>query len=173
MVLLPVALATGVGQFVDYFLSGLTPRSFIFQNSIAIAGEFFPFGAGAGTYGSAVAKLQYSELYNTLGFYSRWGLSETDGRFLNDNFWPMVVAQYGVIGMAIIIPLYARIVSVAYRRWSLDSRKSIAAMMIVLNLALSTIGSAILIGGLGILLISTLVIIIRIDDEEVNRLRHA
>lgn len=166
--IVPVALAFGASQFVQYFMSGATPRSFLLQNAVKIAGEYFPFGAGAGTYGSAVAKLQYSELYTTLGFFNKWGLSEADGRFLNDSFWPMVIAQYGVIGLILIMVIYTRMTLIVFRRWSFRSDSAVASLVLLLNLILSTLGSAILLGGLGALIISVLILIMYDDEKSLS-----
>lgn len=159
--LLPFGLALGVNQFDQYFLGELTPRLFLTLKSVAVASDFFPFGAGGGTFGSAVAKSYYSELYYDLGFSGRWGLTETDNRFLSDNFWPMVIAQYGVLGLGIVLIIYKMITGNILRHWAPNYRHSIGAAAILLNLALSTIGSAILIGNLGVVLITVLVFLLR------------
>jgi len=160
LVILPVGLALGANQFIKYFLSEMTPRLYLITNSLTVAKQFFPFGAGAGTYGSAVSKIQYSKLYYDLGF-AGWGLSETDGRFLSDNFWPMVLAQYGVIGMVVIITIYIMIVRNLVQCWPTDYRRRVGAFMILANLILSTLGSAVIIGYIGTILIFVLVFLLR------------
>lgn len=156
---LPFGLLLGVNQFIQYFFEEVTPRLLLLQHSIILARDFFPLGAGAGTYGSAVAKMFYSPLYVDLGFLSFWGLGEDDSRFLSDSFWPMVLGQYGIIGLIIVIWLYSIIVIKYLRAWSINSRRAIASMAIIINLALSTLGSAILIGNIGAILIATLILV--------------
>lgn len=161
LAILPFGLALGAGQFSHYFLGELTPRLFLVQQSVAVASDFFPLGAGGGTFGSAVSKMYYSELYYDLGFSGRWGLTETDNRFLNDNFWPMVIAQYGILGLGIVLTIYTMIARNLIRHWTPNYRISIGVIALLLNLAFSTLGSAILIGNLGIVLITALVFLLR------------
>lgn len=161
LAIVPFGLALGAGQFSHYYLGELTPRLFLMQSAVEVAREFFPFGAGGGVFGSAVSKLQYSELYYDLGFSGRWGLTETDGRFLSDNFWPMVIAQYGILGLGIFLTIYTMIARSLLRHWASNYRLSIGVVAILLNLATSTIGSAILIGNLGVVLIAALVLLLR------------
>lgn len=159
--IVPVGLVFGAEQFSHYYLGDLSPRLFLTKSAVVVANEFFPFGAGGGTFGSAVSKLQYSELYYDLGFSGRWGLTETDKRFLSDNFWPMVIAQYGVLGLGIVLTIYTMIARSMLRHWASNYRLSIGVVAILLNLGLSTLGSAILIGNLGVVLIIALVLLLR------------
>jgi len=161
LAIIPFGLALGAEQFSNYFLGELTPRLFLVQSAIAVASDFFPFGAGGGTFGSAVSKLSYSDLYYDLGFAGRWGLTEADGRFLSDSFWPMVIAQYGITGLGIVLAIYVMILRNVVQHWAPTYRHSIGAAMILVNLALSTLGSAILVGNLGVVLIVTLCFLLR------------
>tara|TARA_R100000935_G_scaffold11588_1_gene23244 strand:+ start:6691 stop:7914 length:1224 start_codon:yes stop_codon:yes gene_type:complete len=161
LAILPIGLILGYGQFSKYFLEEMTPRLFLLISSVKVANDFFPFGAGAGTFGSAVSRLHYSELYYDLGFSGIWGLSNTDDRFLSDSFWPMIFAQYGFIGAVFVISLYVMVLRNILPRWSSNNLRSVGVAIILLNLTLSTLGSAVLIGSLGTLLIVTLVLLIR------------
>ena len=161
LAIIPFGLALGAEQFSNYFLGELTPRLFLVQSAIAVASDFFPFGAGGGTFGSAVSKLSYSDLYYDLGFAGRWGLTEADGRFLSDSFWPMVIAQYGIAGLGIVLAIYVMILRNVVQHWAPTYRHSIGAAMILVNLALSTLGSAILVGNLGVVLIVALCFLLR------------
>jgi hypothetical protein len=161
LAVLPFGLIPGAGQFTNYFLGELTPRLFFVQKSAEVARDYFPFGTGSGTFGSTIAKNHYSDLYLDLGFADKWGLSADEGLFLSDNFWPMVIAQYGVAGLVMILIIYTLIAKNLLLHWSPNYRLSIGATSILLNLILSTLGAAILIGGLGVLLISTMVFLLR------------
>jgi len=159
--LLPFGMALGGQQFNHYYLDDSTPRLFLAQNAFRVATDFFPFGAGGGTFGSAVSKMNYSDLYYNLGFVGRWGLTDTDDRFLSDNFWPMIIAQYGVLGLLIVLVIYVMILRNLLRYWAPNFRLSIGIAMILGNLALSTLGSAILIGNIGVIMITALVFMLR------------
>lgn len=161
LALVPVGLILGANQFSKYFLEDVTPRLLLATSSLKVAGDFFPFGAGAGTFGSAVSKIQYSNLYHDLGFSRLWGLSESDNRFLSDSFWPMILGQYGLFGMVLVLIIFTLIVRNILYRWSTSDYRSIAAISLLLNIALSTLGSAALVGALGALYIVTMVLLVR------------
>lgn len=94
-----VGLFGGYFQIRYYFLDNVTPRALLLANGIVTANNYFPLGAGYSTYGSNMAKLNYSPLYTEYGFNNIWGMNEEEQMFLNDNFWPMVMGQYGWIGL--------------------------------------------------------------------------
>lgn len=92
-------------QIRYYFLDNITPRSLFLSNGIITANNYFPFGAGFSTYGSNMAKVHYSPLYVQYGFNDIWGMNAEETMFLNDNFWPMVMGQYGWFGVILYVLL--------------------------------------------------------------------
>lgn len=146
-----ISLIPGWYQFKAYFLTEMTPRLFLIINALHLAVDFFPFGAGPGTYGSAVAKLFYSPVYLGLGFDGLYGLSELDTDFLSDSFWPMVIGQYGFIGLLFCIIIYIKLFKYFISRIPVATHEFISFLIISMSLALSTLGSAILIGSIGCL----------------------
>lgn len=148
-----VSLVPGWYQFESYFLSEMTPRLFLVVNGVALGLENFPFGIGAGTFGSAVSKMYYSPVYVDLGFDKLHGLSSHETNFLSDNFWPMVLAQYGFFGLVLTVVIYAVLFRSFLRRLHADKFKICGFLIVFASLLLSTLGSAILIGALGCLYI--------------------
>jgi len=150
--ILGLALITGWSQFNLYFLKDLTPRLLLVNTSLQLGLKYFPFGVGAGTFGSAVAHLWYSPVYVDQGFRNYYGMaSEGTTNFLNDNFWPMVYAQYGLIGIVLIILIYSKLLfwlskNIIFEKYNLE-----IYLIIVFSIVISTVGSSILIGSLGIL----------------------
>ncbi len=96
MIIVLVAL-TGYSQFEHYFLNEGTPRQMFVSGAISITKEYFPFGTGFATYGSSAAAEYYSKLYYKLGFSDRWGMSPTASYYLNDNYLPMILGQFGIL----------------------------------------------------------------------------
>lgn len=96
------AVLLGWEQFSFYYLehSDFSVRSQLTQNSIMLATNYFPLGTGFATYGSNMARVHYSELYNSLGFNK---LPGGTGSFLCDTFWPTVIGQTGWIGTLFFI----------------------------------------------------------------------
>ncbi|MCD8221086.1 MAG: hypothetical protein LUD07_02630 [Clostridiales bacterium] len=97
----------GYSQFEHYFATDGAPRQMFVAGAVKLVREYFPFGTGFATYGSDAAGTYYSPLYNYLGFSSRWGMTTTNSQFLNDNYLPMVFAQFGLIFAVIFLILIA------------------------------------------------------------------
>ena len=79
------------------------PRFLFYKYGLVTAQKYFPIGAGFGTFGSNIAAEQYSPLYIKYGFEGLFGMSATDTSFLNDNYYPMLLGQIGIIGTIIVI----------------------------------------------------------------------
>ena len=60
--------------------------------------DYFPFGSGMGSFGSAAAADFYSPLYYKYKMDDIWGLTPDNPMFLADAFYP-VLAQIGVVGI--------------------------------------------------------------------------
>lgn len=99
--LIPVALFGVIAGWTSinrYLIQDDTPRAIMLRNSFSLAKSYFPFGAGLGTYGSDIAFKFYSPLYYNFGYDKIWVLAPVVGTVANDNFWPMMLGQFGVSG---------------------------------------------------------------------------
>lgn len=95
------AIAVAWKQIQFYFvkLSGASARSVMLNTSLKVLKDFFPIGTGFGTYASHEAGAQYSPVYTMYGFRGVEELSGTGyATFFDDQFWPIVFGQGGVIG---------------------------------------------------------------------------
>jgi hypothetical protein len=140
----------GYSQFVTYFLSdNMTPRFLLTIEGFNIFIKNFPFGVGPGFYGSAASSLFYSPIYVDLGWVNYYGLGpNSEVNFLNDSFWPMVIAQYGFIGLIVVLLMYRNFI---YSYLSFNTIHSFRYSIItVVSLLLSTLGSSIFIGHIGL-----------------------
>ena len=94
----------------SYYFSGNRARKVLLKYGFITARNYFPFGSGFATYGTAIAQRHYSKLYQIYNFSLYWGLSPDRRSFLTDNFWPAVMAEMGFIGavlMAILLCIVA------------------------------------------------------------------
>lgn len=107
-----IAIILGGYQIQSYLLNPTSPRSLLVKGGLETAGAYFPFGAGFGTYGSEMASRYYSPLYVKYGFINVWGMTPDGGMFLNDNYWPTVLGQFGYIGLALFILIYVLNISI-------------------------------------------------------------
>ena len=78
-------------------------RSAITIGSLRVASEHFPLGTGFGTYASWISGEHYSALYYKYGMEVVPGLRPDFYEFIADTFWPMILGQFGIIGLAIFI----------------------------------------------------------------------
>jgi hypothetical protein len=121
LVLLVAAVGTGAGGLIqmtaeDYLpppvvepsepgatappgTSGEAIRLTLYRGSVEVASDYFPLGAGLGRYGSWMSRIEYSPLYERLGFDQIWGLSPDFPNFITDTFWPQILGEIGVFGL--------------------------------------------------------------------------
>lgn len=78
------------------------PRIELARTSFDIANDSFPFGSGLSTYGSYTSSIIYSPVYSDYALNGIWGLSEDNSQFLMDTYWPMVIAEFGWIGLLLV-----------------------------------------------------------------------
>lgn len=103
LVVFLIVLGFSINQVSEYLRNPDWARSAMLINSFDIAKNSFPFGSGFGTFGSWVSGVNYSPLYFNYDMYTTWGLAPDYYNFVSDNFWPMVIAQCGFIGLIIIM----------------------------------------------------------------------
>ena len=113
-----MAVICACPQIYFYFIEnkGSSPRSIILLTSLHILKDYFPIGTGFACYAShcASAYVCYSPVYVKYGFQTVSELSNsTNWVFFDDQFWPIIFGQTGVIGtigyVALLILLFQKI----------------------------------------------------------------
>lgn len=135
-----ICLLLGWRQLIFYFTNETQTRSALLRYGIVTMKEYFPIGSGFGTYASDVAKTHYSPLYTQYGFLNIYGMGKTHTNFLNDNYWPMIIGQFGVIGtilmISILVLLYREMIKVVLNnRYLYFSTLCMMAFMVVSSIA--------------------------------------
>lgn len=89
-----------VADQIEYYTSSdaMARYNFIYYG-IQTFKDYFPLGAGFGTYGTDVACKYYSPLYTKYGFEYIWGLSPDDPSLAHDTYWPAIMGQFGFLGI--------------------------------------------------------------------------
>ncbi|MBQ4282820.1 MAG: hypothetical protein IJB96_02705 [Lachnospira sp.] len=140
------AVFVGWEQFLNYYVENTkTPRSVLLQYGIKTANRYFPLGSGFGTYGSSVAANDYSPLYYEYGFANTWTLG-VNGGLLNDNFWPMICAQYGWFGFVLYIVMFIYIYMLVKKSTDGNEAGRLAAYVLIANIVLASTGGPIMMG---------------------------
>lgn len=98
-----VAMLIGYDQIINYYGNIAETRTIVTVTSFQLASKYFPLGLGFGSYGTNMARMYYSPIYNILGFTRIWGLNAENDTFLTDQFWPAVIGQFGWIGLILFI----------------------------------------------------------------------
>lgn len=83
-------------------------RNALYLKGLEIAGDFFPFGAGLGRYGSWMSRVVYSPLYDSYHLSGLYGLSREMPHFINDTFWAMVLGESGFLGFIVYAAILFR-----------------------------------------------------------------
>lgn len=100
MILGILAIFIARNQLITYFyMRDVNARSVLWIKSFSLAFQYFPLGAGPGTFASYYSRVLYSPLYSMLKIQNIYGLSRSYTAFMSDTFWPTVIGQFGVLGL--------------------------------------------------------------------------
>ena len=100
-------------RFDSYYVSGMNneelARPMMYKTAPKVLVDYFPFGSGLGTFGTAAsAKTYYSPLYYKYELSEIWGMSPADhGAFNADSFYPCL-AQLGFVGLFFFFVFWKR-----------------------------------------------------------------
>ena len=94
-------------------------RVALYIGSLEIARDNFPLGEGMGRYGSWMSRVEYSPVYAEYGLSDVHGLRQSNSRYATDTFWPMVLGEFGVVG---IVGYVAFLAGVGIPLWALGRR---------------------------------------------------
>ncbi|MBN1587100.1 MAG: hypothetical protein JW937_06700 [Candidatus Omnitrophica bacterium] len=126
------------------YLTSESPRSMLFQAGVQGAADHFPLGSGFGTFSGGMGQKFYSPLFYKYRLSSTWGLSKANPGFINDTFWPHIIAETGVFGFLCYAGIIWALFRVCFRalrvfRSETGMGLAIAAfMLLVLSLVEST-----------------------------------
>lgn len=139
-----IAIAIAVGSaawqvFYYYYKIGTeSARLVLTIVSPFIAKDYFPFGTGWGTYGSAFSAEPYSPVYELYHINGVWGISPGYHSFISDTFWPMILGQCGIIGFVAYVAALALLILAMLRFRKGNAGIFAAALVSILYLLLSS-----------------------------------
>lgn len=121
-----------------------TARTLLLVRGFEIAQDHFPFGSGAGTFGSAPSfQLGYSEVYYLYGMDNIYGATPSDPDFLQDAFWGKVLGQSGFIGTTVYLLLIYVAFGGAFKlNRRLGSRLALPAVAVALLALITSVASS-------------------------------
>lgn len=74
-------------------------RAVILYYSFIVGFDYFPLGTGFGTFSSYYSGAYYSWVYDLYGISNVYGIKRSYWNFVADQYWPMVLGQFGYIGL--------------------------------------------------------------------------
>ena len=111
-----------------------------------------------------MAKVHYSPLYRQYGFSKIWGMNEDEQQFLNDNFWPMIMGQYGWIGMLLYIAILVLMFKIVNKQLY-NKQLKIAGFSIFFLLLYSSVGGPIFVHYIGCASIIIFSLILKVNGD--------
>ena len=136
-------------QLEFYFINNKddSARAMLLEKSIIVAKDHFPLGSGFGTYGSYPSGVYYSPLYYKYKLSTVHGLQFYNRTFISDSFWPMILAQFGSIGVI----LYISFIIVLFK--NIQKMKNLnmyaAGVIIIIFLTIASISESAFVNPLG------------------------
>lgn len=135
-----ISIILGYNQIVKYYFNNesLKGRNLLLKNSLLIMKEYFPLGAGFGTYGTESAKIEYSPLYYKYMMNLHPALNEKRGTELTDCYWPAVLGETGIIGFI----LMGILIYILFKYWIKSSKNLVTLKVIILYIIYLVISSS-------------------------------
>jgi len=72
--------------------------------------DFFPLGSGYGSFAEDASRKYYSPVYDMYGISGVYGLSRDYDAFVADTFFPVIIGQFGLIGIVLFISFWLFII---------------------------------------------------------------
>ncbi|SFC09675.1 hypothetical protein [Streptococcus equinus] len=155
--LLPVSIIAfllGYNQIEEYFIGSDSIRNLFLKNSIVILKRYFPIGSGFATYGSDQAYKNYSKLYYEFGYNNIYYLRPGNGIVANDNFWPMIIGQFGIFGFFAYISMILLQFKFVFSS-KMDDKIKVIVISLLVFVFITSLGNAVYTSATGMLIYIT------------------
>ena len=121
-----------------YFELSDGARNLMTTTSFKIAKEYFPIGTGFATFGSYFSGINYSPLYDIYGISHIYGISRYNISYISDTFWPMIIGQFGYLGLIIYSLMIYRVFRNIQEEFEIDKLNIYLSKIICLNYLIIT-----------------------------------
>ena len=85
-----------------------------------------------------MAAEHYSILYSQLGYENYWGMGSISNMFLTDNFWPIIIAQFGFIGLIIFIYVVYIFIKRCLMTIRINKNSGFGMLLIMINMLINS-----------------------------------
>ena len=145
LLFIPLLVAIAWDNIYFYFFSSIqstSARYRLLTTSFMIAKDYFPIGGGFGTFGSFTSGEYYSPLYSIYGIQYVFGLERGNAWFISDSFWPMIVGQFGVLGLCLLIAALVRLFLKIQTIRTNNEYYYMSALIVLVYLLISSVAEA-------------------------------
>ena len=134
-------------KFENYFSTAMNEEAYakvarpaLYLRGFEIANDFFPLGAGQGTYGSVPVNIVGSRVYSDYGLDKVWGLGDdTDFSFKMDAHWASILGEMGYAGMFIYLCLFFYPARNIRKRMSGEDRRTSLYYSFIIRMGIVTL----------------------------------
>lgn len=137
-----IGIVCAWSQIYFYFvnLGGQSARSVMLFTSFLIMKDYFPIGTGFATFASHSAAVNYSPVYSQYGFELIYELrNSTTGTFFDDQFWPIILGQTGVVGTVCYLYVLLYLFKKIQKLFRMDLDLYMSALFVFIYLLISSI----------------------------------
>ncbi len=172
-ILLGVCLIVAAAWKQIYFyyikFAGHSARSILTMTSLKIMKDYFPLGTGFATYASDSAFKNYSPVYIKYGFLFESEVSPAS-YFMNDTFWPIIIAQTGFIGILLYISVLLFLLKKCFEMESYSIKFYIGSLFIFCYLFISSTSEPAFNNSIAIPLAILFGVMLRLYDKYKNKM---
>lgn len=171
LVLMGLAIAVSWEKFYSYFLSNNeeAARTILYVTSLRIFTDYFPLGVGLGAYANDASKVYYSEVYDMYDISNIWGLSRDFDRFIADTYYPVIIGQFGAIGVCFFVIFWGWIIKnmniLFYSKSNIDYK---ICLLIIIAIIIESVAGPMLVSSIGLSYIILLSIIISENKKKIQ-----
>lgn len=157
---------TQINAYIEY--SDMAARGAFYIRGIDVANDHFPLGSGFCTFASSLAHKYYSPLYYKYNMQNIWGMTEDDGSYASDTYWPYIYAECGYIGLLFYLFMFVCLFKSVNKRFKVMTDKWVAAICLLLYALTASFAEAFLTNDTTVLFAVALAIFIGSDNKRIN-----
>ena len=111
-----------------YFVEGIQDGKNIFARpalyitSYRLMLDYFPCGSGFGSFASYASEKYYSPIYHLYKIDKVFGLTQENGNFICDTFFPQLIGQFGIIGFILFMLFFFKVYQKNYKNYIIKKK---------------------------------------------------
>lgn len=135
-----ICLAIGSPLIYYYYIwgAGTGTRAVLTSLSFNVMQDHFPIGTGFGTYASHAANKYFSTVYKIYDLENILCIDRNWRDYLSDTFWPIIIAQTGIIGLFAFLCILCLLVKRCFALQKVSRCEFIGALYIFVYLLISS-----------------------------------